>query len=63
MISSETPFEWYNMTMFRKKLSFLRVSDDVIKFYNLHQILFFLHFGAIVSHLKLSAHKEQPNDL
>ena len=31
------------------------VSDDVS--------LFFLHFEAIVSYLKLSAHKEQPNDL
>ena len=31
------------------------VSDDVS--------LFFLHFEAIVSYLKLSAHKEQPNNL
>ena len=45
-----------------KKISFLPVSDDTIKFYILHQF-FFLHFEAIVSYLKLSAHKEQPNDL
>ena len=46
-----------------QKKYFLPVSDDEIKFYILHQILFFLHFEAIVSYLKLSAHKEQPNDL
>ena len=51
-----------HVTIFRKK-SFPPVSDDVIKFYILHQILFFLHFEAIVSYLKLSAHKEQPNNL
>ena len=51
------------VTIFRKKLSFLPVSDDVIEFYILHQILLFLHFETIVSYLKLSAHKEQPNDL
>ena len=51
------------VTIFRKKLFFLPVSDDVIKFYILHQILFFLNFEAIVSYLKLSAHKEQSNDL
>ena len=49
------------VTIFRKKLSSLPVSDYVIKFYILHQILFFLHFEATVSCLKLSAHKEQPN--
>ena len=49
------------VTIFRKKLSSLPVSDYVIKFYILHQILFFLHFEATVSYLKLSAHKEQPN--
>ena len=49
------------VTIFRK--SFLPASDSVRKFYTLHQILFFLHFEAIVSYLKLSAHKEQPNDL
>ena len=52
------------VTIFRKKkLSFIPVIDEVIKFFILHQILFFLHFEAIVSYLKLSAHKEQPNDL
>ena len=51
------------VTIFRKKLSFLPVSDDVIEFYILHQILLFLHFETIVSYLKLSAHKEQPDDL
>ena len=51
------------VTIFRKKLSFLPVSDDVIEFYILHQILLFLHFEAIVSYLKLSAHKEQPDDV
>ena len=51
------------VTIFRKKLSFLPVSDDLIKFYILHQILFFLHFETIVSYLKLSAHKEQLSDL
>ena len=50
------------VTIFRKK-SFPPVSDDVIKFYILHQILFFLHFEAVVSYLKLSAHKVQPNNL
>ena len=50
------------VTIFRKKISFLPVSDDTIKFYILPQI-FFLHFEAIVSYLKLSANKEQPNDL
>ena len=51
------------VTIFRKKLSFLPVSDDVIEFFILHQILLFLHFEAIVSYLKLSAHKEQPDDV
>ena len=51
------------VTIFRKKLSFIPVSDDVIKFYVSYQILFFLHFEAIVSYLELSALKEQPNDL
>ena len=49
------------VTRFRK--SFLPASDDVIKFYILHQISFFLHFEGIVSYLKWSSHKEQPNDL
>ena len=51
------------VTIFRKKLSFLPVSDDAIKLYIFHEILFFLHLEVIVSYLKLSAHKEQPNDL
>ena len=61
MISDEKPFEWY-MLQYSEKY-FLPVSDDVITFYILHQILFFLHIEAIVSYLKLSAQKEQPNDL
>ena len=53
------------VTIFRKKLSFLPVSDDVIEFYILHQILFCLNFDfdAVVSHLKLSAYNKQPNNL
>ena len=51
------------VTIFRKKLSFLPVSDDVTTFYILHQNLFFLHFEAIVSYLKLSIYQEQLNDL
>ena len=51
------------VTIFRKNLSFRPVSDDVIECCILHQILVFLNFEAIVSYLKLSAHKEQPNNL
>ena len=56
-------FSMIYVTIFTKKLSFLPVCDGVIKFYILHQMLFFLHFEVIVPCLKLSTHKEQANNL